>query len=70
MGSVMKNGIATHVPDDYYIIQIDGHVKSGHRRFLDPLRAGLQLKNQFPQHEVKVRVAAEVVRRPVLNLST
>jgi hypothetical protein len=62
----MKNGIASHVPDEYYIIQVDGHVKSGHPRFLDALRAGLQLKDQFPRHDVKVRVAAEV-RRPVLN---
>jgi len=63
----MKSGIATHVPDEYYIIQIDGHVKSGHRRFLDALRAGLQLKNQFPQCDIKLRAAAEVMRRPDLN---
>ena len=63
----MKSGIATHVPDEYYVIQVDGHVKSGHRRFLDALRAGLQLKNQFPQRDIKVRTAAQVVPRTVLN---
>jgi len=64
---VMKSGLANYVPDEYFIIQMDGRVASGHRRFLDALRAGLQLKNEFPQHDIKVRVAAEVVRRPVLN---
>ena len=52
----MKNAIATHaLPDEYYVIQIDGRVKSGHHRFLDALRAGLQLRDQFPNHDVKVR---------------
>jgi hypothetical protein len=63
----MKNGVANCVPDEHYIIQVDGRVKSGHRRFLDALRAGLQLKKEFPQHDIKVRVAAEVVRRTFLN---
>jgi hypothetical protein len=54
-----------HIPDEYYVIQMNGDVKSGHRQFLDALRAGLQLKNQFPQHEVKVRTASEVVRRAI-----
>jgi hypothetical protein len=61
----MNGGIAAHVPDEYYVIQFDGYVKSGHRRFLDALRAGLQLKNQFPQHDIKVRTGAQVLRRAV-----
>jgi len=61
----MKNGIATHgLPDEYYVIQIDGRVKSGHRRFLDALRAGLQLRDQFPDHDVKVRLAEASTERP------
>jgi hypothetical protein len=52
----MKNGIATHsLPDEYFVLQMDGRVKSGHRRFLDALRAALQLKQEFPQHDIKVR---------------
>ena len=43
------------LPDEYYVIQIDGRIKSGHRRFLDALREGLQLRDQFPHHDVKVR---------------
>jgi hypothetical protein len=52
----MKNVIATHsLPSEHYVIRIDGRVKSHHRRFVDALREGLQLKDQFPQHDIKVR---------------
>jgi hypothetical protein len=52
----MKSAIATHsLPDEHYVIRIDGRVKSHHRRFVDALREGLQLKDQFPQHDIKVR---------------
>jgi hypothetical protein len=52
----MKDGIAAQgLPDEYFVIQIDGRVKSEHRRFLDALRAGLQLRDQFPHHVVKLR---------------
>ena len=52
----MKNVIAGHsLPDEHYVIKIDGRVRSHHRRFVDALREGLQLKDQFPQHDVKVR---------------
>jgi hypothetical protein len=52
----MKNVIAGHsLPEEHYVIRIDGRVRSHHRRFVDALREGLQLKDQFPQHDVKVR---------------
>jgi hypothetical protein len=64
----MKNGIATHnLPHEYYVVQINGRTKSGHRRFVDALRAGLQLKDQFRQYEVKVRAAAEVMQQTALH---
>ena len=50
MGCLMNS-----LPDEYYVIQIDGRIKSGHRRFLDALREGLQLRDQFPHHDIKVR---------------
>jgi hypothetical protein len=50
----MKNAITAHLRDEHFIIRVDGRVKSHHRRFLDALREGLQLRDQFPQHEVKV----------------
>ena len=52
----MKSAIAAHcLPNEHYIIQIDGRVKSHHRRFVDALRDALRLRDQFPQHDVKVR---------------
>ena len=51
----MKSAIEAHLPDEQYVIQIDGLAKSQHRRFVDALREGLRLRDQFPQHEIKVR---------------
>jgi hypothetical protein len=53
VGNPMKSAIAAHLPDEHFVIRIDGRVKSNHRRFLDALREGLQLRDQFPQHDVK-----------------
>jgi hypothetical protein len=64
MGYPMKNTTANLIlPDQHFVVQVDGHAKSEHRRFVDALIAGLVLKNQFPQHEVKVREtqAADVI---------
>jgi hypothetical protein len=49
----MKGAIAAH--SEHYVIRVDGRVRSHHRRFVDALREGLQLKDQFPQHDIKVR---------------
>jgi hypothetical protein len=52
----MNNSIAAcHLPDEYFVLQIDGRIKSGHRRFIDALRAALRLKQEFPRHDIKVR---------------
>jgi len=62
MGYVMKDDIAAHsLADEYFVIQIDGRVKSHHQRFLDALRAGLQLRDQFPHHDVKLRSAQAMI---------
>jgi hypothetical protein len=50
----MGNAAAVHLPDEHFVIRVDGRVKSHHRRFVDALREGLQLRDQFPQHNVKV----------------
>ena len=55
VGNLMKSAIAAHLPDEHFVIRVDGRVKSHHRRFLDALREGLQLRDQFPQHDVKVQ---------------
>ena len=54
VGTSMKSAIAAHLPDEHFVIRVDRRVKSHHRRFLDALREGLQLRDQFPQHDVKV----------------
>ncbi len=51
----MKGATAAYLPDEHFVIRVDGRVKSHHRRFLDALREGLQLRDQFPQHHVKVQ---------------
>lgn len=48
---------------EYFVLKVDGRVKSQHRRLLDALRAGLRLRDQFPQHDVKV----SALRRPTYN---
>jgi hypothetical protein len=56
MERLMNAGLTTHdLPDEYFVLQIDGQVRSGHRRFADALRAALLLRDQFPEHDVKVR---------------
>ena len=56
MGCVMKSSITTQsVREEFFIVRVDGHVNSSYRRFVDALRAGLKLKDQFPDHDIKVR---------------
>jgi hypothetical protein len=55
VGKPMKSTIAAHLPDEHFVIRVDGRVKSHHRRFVDALREGLQLRDQFPQHDIKVQ---------------
>ena len=62
----MTNGSSGLQQHEYFLVQLDGRTKSGHRRFIDALRAGLQLRDQFPEHIVKVR-SAELVQRPELH---
>ena len=54
VGNLMKSAIAAHLPDEHFVIRVDGRIKSHHRRFLDALKEGLRLRDQFPQHVVKV----------------
>ena len=58
----MTNGSSGLQQHDYYLVQLDGRTKSKHRRFIDALRVGLQLRDQFPAHIVMVRSAAMVQR--------
>ena len=51
----MKNGaMRQELTHEYFVVKFDGQAKSRHRRFVDAVRAGLLLRDQFPQHDVKV----------------
>jgi len=64
----MKNDITAHsLSDECFVIQIDGRTKSHHRRFLDALKAGLLLRDQFPGHDVKVRTVQAIEGREVVH---
>jgi hypothetical protein len=63
----MKNAIAVGLRDEHFVIRVDGRVKSHHRRFLDALREGLQLRDQFPQHNVKVESVLANGRQKALH---
>ena len=67
MGCPMKSAIAAHsLPHEHYVVRIDGRVKSHHRRFVDALREGLYLRDQFPQHDVKVHAMQREVGAELL----
>ncbi len=59
----MRNGLAFRVPsDDYFVLQINGEVKSCHRHYFDALTAALQLRRRFPLSIIRVREASELTR--------
>jgi hypothetical protein len=66
MEGAMTNGSSSLQQHDYYLVQLDGRTKSKHRRFIDALRVGLQLRDRFPAYIVKVR-SAEMVQRTTLH---
>jgi hypothetical protein len=67
----MKTNIAMrNLSCGYFVLKLDGRVKSQHRRLADALRAALQLKDQFPQHDIKVRAPrASAQLKPALNFA-
>jgi hypothetical protein len=50
----MKSAVTSHLPNEHYVIRVDGRVRSHHQRFADALREGLHLRDEFPGHNVKV----------------
>ena len=47
--------VAHNMTHEHFVVQFDGHAKSGYRRLAEALKAALRLKDQFPDHNVKVR---------------
>jgi len=55
MGCLMKNGaMRQDLAHEYFVVKFDGLAKSRHRRFVDAVKAGLRLRDQFPQHDIKL----------------
>ncbi len=61
----MKNDLATDLSHERYIVEIDGLAKSEYRIFVNALKAGLQLKHEFPHSSVRVRDAHDPAPLPV-----
>jgi len=47
--------VAHNMTRELFVIQLDGHAKSAYRRLAEALKAALRLKDDFPDHNVKVR---------------
>jgi hypothetical protein len=52
----MHNG-TNPIPEELYVIEIDGIRTSEHRIFIQALKRGLELKRQYPCSDVKLRDA-------------
>ena len=74
MGCLMENGIATYssLSRECYVLQINGRVNSTHQCFQDALRAGLQLKYEFPHDNIKLReiTSEEMTQETCIDLAS
>jgi hypothetical protein len=55
----MENDLANDLPCDRFVLLVDGIAKSEHQIFGEAIKAGVQLKQQFPRSNVKLRGAHE-----------
>ena len=53
----MQTGLVEKLSTERYVIEIDGIAKAEFNIFVRALKAGLQLKQQFPSSTVKLRDA-------------
>lgn len=53
----MQTGLVEKLSTERYVIEIDGIAKAEYNIFVRALKAGLQLKQQFPSSTVKLRDA-------------
>jgi hypothetical protein len=54
----MEN-ITNVAPDECYVVEIDGEIQSQYRIFVEAVKAGLKLKQKFPNSEIKVHELTE-----------
>jgi len=60
-----KNPSANVLPAEGYVLEIDGKFKTEYVTSVEALKAGLELKKEFPFIQVKVYGAKERTRTPV-----
>ena len=51
----MKHDLPNNASHDEYLVQIDGITASEHLGFVEALKVGLKLRQQYPHSDVKVR---------------
>ena len=56
MKTVIENNVL--LPESY-AVEIDGKIRSVYRIFIEALKAGMELKQKFPQSQIKVHDVAE-----------
>src|SRR5450759_5859259 len=60
-----KNPSANILPTEGYVLEIDGKFKTEYVTSAEALKAGLELKEKYPQIQVKVYDAKKRTRTPV-----
>ena len=59
----------SHQPVEGFVLEIDGKFESEYGTFMGALRAGLELRQKFPQSQVKVHDANEQTPVELTELS-
>ena len=54
MKSVTENNV---LPPESYVVEIDGQIGSVYRIYIEALKAGMALKQRFPERQIKVHDA-------------
>jgi len=54
----MRTAIENNVPPpEFYVVEIDGELRSVYGVFIEALKAGMELKQKFPHSHIKVHGA-------------
>jgi hypothetical protein len=51
MKTLTENNVS---PPEHYVVEIDGKIRSEYEIFIEALKAGMELKQQFPHSHIKV----------------
>ncbi len=62
------DGPTNSIPEELYVVEVDGIRKSEHRIFIEALKRGLELERQYPRSDVKLRDAYNKPQRPTTNM--